>query len=209
VHLLPSWRVLADVRLPRSLAFWRIVGWLRKRHLKLSWGTLHRRLLPGWEVRDGGTDMFRPRAVPIVRYRFRGSQIPTPWASEPTGSPVPAASARGEPDAVRAERPVRRAGRGDGPVERPAERLDPTPTPTSGPGQASSTAFVVDAFCRVIVGWRVMASSKRPTIRAFRRPPRPPEIEQPSLHETQYRSSCYRSHRRDAPLGRLPYGLGD
>ncbi len=72
-------------------AFWRIVGWLRKRHLKLNWGTLHRRFLPGWEVRDGGTELFRPRAVPIVRYRFRGSRIPTPWASAPSGSPAPAA----------------------------------------------------------------------------------------------------------------------
>jgi RNA-directed DNA polymerase len=72
-------------------AFWRIVGWLRKRHVGLNWGTLHRRFLPGWEVRDGGTELFRPRAVPIVRYRFRGSRIPTPWASAATGSPVPAA----------------------------------------------------------------------------------------------------------------------
>jgi RNA-directed DNA polymerase len=72
-------------------AFWRIVGWLRKRHLNLNWSTLHRRFLPGWEVRDGGTELFRPRAVPIVRYRFRGSRIPTPWASEPSGSPAPAA----------------------------------------------------------------------------------------------------------------------
>jgi RNA-directed DNA polymerase len=72
-------------------AFWRIVGWLRKRHLKLNWGTLHRRFLPGWEVRDGRIELFRPRAVAIVRYRFRGSRIPTPWASAPSGSPVPAA----------------------------------------------------------------------------------------------------------------------
>jgi len=63
-------------------AWRRIVGWLRKRHLGLSWGTLHRRFLPGWEVRDGRTELFRPRAVPIVRYRFRGARIPTPWASE-------------------------------------------------------------------------------------------------------------------------------
>jgi len=72
-------------------AFWRIVGWLRKRHLGLNWGTLHRRFLPGWEVRDGGTEMFRPRAVPIVRYRYRGTRIPAPWTSAAPGSPVPAA----------------------------------------------------------------------------------------------------------------------
>ncbi len=61
-------------------AFWRIVGWLRKRHTGLGWGTLHRRFLPRWEVRDGATELFRPRAVPIVRYRYRGARIPTPWA---------------------------------------------------------------------------------------------------------------------------------
>ena len=27
-------------------AFWRIIGWLRKRHVGLGWGTLQRRFLP-------------------------------------------------------------------------------------------------------------------------------------------------------------------
>ena len=68
--------------------FWRIVGWLRKRHPKLNWHTLHRRLLPGWVVRDGGIELFRPSAVAITRYRYRGTKIPTPWASSTTGSVV-------------------------------------------------------------------------------------------------------------------------
>ena len=63
-------------------AFWRIVRWLRKRHLGLNWGTLHRRYLPGWEVRDGLVEMFRPRAYPVTRYRYRGAKIPTPWTRE-------------------------------------------------------------------------------------------------------------------------------
>ena len=62
-------------------AFWRIVGWLRKRHLGLNWGTLRRRYLPAWEISDGGTALFRPRAVAVTRYRYRGARIPTPWAS--------------------------------------------------------------------------------------------------------------------------------
>jgi RNA-directed DNA polymerase len=62
-------------------AFWRIVGWLRKRHLGLNWGTLRRRYLPEWEITDGGTALFRPRAVAVTRYRYRGTRIPTPWAS--------------------------------------------------------------------------------------------------------------------------------
>jgi RNA-directed DNA polymerase len=61
--------------------WWRIVGWLRKRHVGLNWGTLSRRYLPGWEIRDGRTEMFRPRAVEVTRYRYRGTRIPTPWTS--------------------------------------------------------------------------------------------------------------------------------
>ncbi len=71
-------------------AFWRIVGWLRKRHVGLNMHTLVRRYLPGWRISDGGIDMFRPEAVAIERYRYRGTKIPTPWSSETTGSPAPA-----------------------------------------------------------------------------------------------------------------------
>jgi RNA-directed DNA polymerase len=61
--------------------WWRVVGWLRKRHDGLNWGTLHRRHLPGWKIRDGQTEMFRPQTVAVTRYRYRGTRIPTPWAS--------------------------------------------------------------------------------------------------------------------------------
>jgi RNA-directed DNA polymerase len=69
----------------------RIVGWLRKRHLGLNWEAILRRHLPNWQIRDGATEMFRPRAVPIVRYRLRGARIPTPWTSLEPGSPAPVA----------------------------------------------------------------------------------------------------------------------
>ena len=36
--------------------WWRIVSWLRKRHLGLNWGTISRRYLPGWE---SATDVSR------------------------------------------------------------------------------------------------------------------------------------------------------
>jgi len=70
-------------------AFWRVVRWLRKRHVRLSMRTLVRRFLPNWQVRDGGIELFRPQTVVITRYRYRGSKIPTPWSS--TATPVPAA----------------------------------------------------------------------------------------------------------------------
>jgi len=70
-------------------AFWRIVDWLKKRHVGLNMHTLVRRHLPGWRISDGGTEMFRPDTVTIERYRYRGARIPTPWSR--TGSPAPAA----------------------------------------------------------------------------------------------------------------------
>ena len=72
-------------------AFWRIVGWLCKRHPKLNWGTVHRRFLPGWEVRDGQVEMFRPNKVAVTRYRYRGTRIPTPWTSQATEPSAPTA----------------------------------------------------------------------------------------------------------------------
>ena len=65
-------------------AFWRIVGWLRKRHPKLGMRTLVRRFLPGWKVRAGGIEFFRAWQVPVTRYRYRGTRIPTPWGSATT-----------------------------------------------------------------------------------------------------------------------------
>ena len=72
-------------------AFWRIVGWLKKRHVGLNMHTLVRRYLPRWRIHDGGIEMFRPERVAIERYRYRGTRIPTPWTSVTTGSPAPAA----------------------------------------------------------------------------------------------------------------------
>jgi RNA-directed DNA polymerase len=72
-------------------AFWRVFGWLRKRHAPLNKHTLVRRHLPGWKISDDGIDLFRPEAVAIDRYRYRGSKIPTPWSSMTTGTAAPAA----------------------------------------------------------------------------------------------------------------------
>ena len=71
--------------------WWRIFGWLRKRHVGLNKHTLVRRHLPNWEISDNGIDMFRPNRFAVERYRYRGTKIPTPWDSETTGSPTPAA----------------------------------------------------------------------------------------------------------------------
>jgi RNA-directed DNA polymerase len=72
-------------------AFWRVFGWLHKRHLGLNKHTLVRRHLPDWKISDDGIELFRPEAVAIVRYRYQGSNIPTPWTSTTTGPAAPAA----------------------------------------------------------------------------------------------------------------------
>jgi RNA-directed DNA polymerase len=72
-------------------AFWRVFGSLRKRHVGLNKHTLFRRHLPGWKISDDGIELFRPEAVAIVRYPFRGTQIPTPWSSVTTRPAGPAA----------------------------------------------------------------------------------------------------------------------
>ena len=59
----------------------RVVNWLRKKHPKASWSWLRRRYLPRWRPTDGDTTLFNPCTVPVTRYRYRGTRIPTPWAS--------------------------------------------------------------------------------------------------------------------------------
>lgn len=62
-------------------AFWRIVGWLKKRHPKLNMRTLVRRHLPRWQICDQGVEFLRCQQVTEARYRYRGTRIPTPWTS--------------------------------------------------------------------------------------------------------------------------------
>ena len=78
VQLLQAWCFVSNVQLHCHFSWTRIVGWLRKRHLKLNWGTLRRRFLPAWEIRDGETELFRPESIAIERYRYRGARILTP-----------------------------------------------------------------------------------------------------------------------------------
>ncbi|MDQ6725952.1 MAG: reverse transcriptase domain-containing protein [Actinomycetota bacterium] len=71
--------------------WWRIVRWIRNRHNRPNWKTMRRRHLPSWGIRDGGTEMYRPQTVAIVRYRYRGARIPTPWARDEEETTAPAA----------------------------------------------------------------------------------------------------------------------
>lgn len=73
----------------RHYTWRRVVLWLRKKHRRASWKSLRRRYtVRGWWPEQNGIKLFDPGAVKIVRYRYRGSRIPTPW-SRPT-DPLPA-----------------------------------------------------------------------------------------------------------------------
>jgi len=59
----------------------RVFRWLLKRHAPLGKKKLVSRVLPTWEIAHGRVSLFKPQTVSIIRYRYRGAQIPTPWTS--------------------------------------------------------------------------------------------------------------------------------
>ena len=83
-----------------SYTWERITAWLRKKHRRLGWPELRRRFcLPGtWRLTHDGVRFKGAASVPIVRYRYRGYRIPTPW------TPKPSAQADQQPNV---ESPVR------------------------------------------------------------------------------------------------------
>ncbi len=75
-----SWRAFNAIR---SYAWRRIGIWFRRK-LNMRWTAIRRRYMTGWEFRaPGGLTLFRPQ-VAGVRYRYRGTRIPTPWTTQPT-----------------------------------------------------------------------------------------------------------------------------
>jgi RNA-directed DNA polymerase len=62
----------------------RVTAWLRKRHPRITWKDLYRRFLtgrPGNRPAENGIVMFDTAQVEVTRYRWRSSNIPTPWTS--------------------------------------------------------------------------------------------------------------------------------
>lgn len=68
-----------------SFAWRRITIWLRSKHPRANWKWLRRHYLPGWWPTEGEATMFNPSTVPVIRYRYRGYNIPSPWATTATG----------------------------------------------------------------------------------------------------------------------------
>jgi RNA-directed DNA polymerase len=76
--------------------WWRVIRWLRKKHPRLTWKQIRRRCWGHhWTSREG-TRLAWPDEVPVTRYRYRGHNIPSPWADTGTGRtttrPAPAAA---------------------------------------------------------------------------------------------------------------------
>lgn len=65
----------------------RVVGWLRRKHRRANWKFLRRRYLANrWWPEHEGMALFDCRAVPVTRYRYRGTRIPTPWSMTDTAA---------------------------------------------------------------------------------------------------------------------------
>ena len=71
-----------------AYAWNRIMRWLRRKHqgrTGLGMPALRRRFcVPGtWILAANGTRLTGASAVPVTRYRYRGTQIPGPWTPQP------------------------------------------------------------------------------------------------------------------------------
>jgi RNA-directed DNA polymerase len=70
-------------------AWWRVMRWLRKKHPRLTWKQLQRRYFGKDGIRAGGITLYNPAAMRVMRYRYRGARISTPWNEatlDPTGA---------------------------------------------------------------------------------------------------------------------------
>jgi RNA-directed DNA polymerase len=60
----------------------RVIGWLRRKHPRITWKQLrHRHLSGGWWPTENEVALFNTAAVRTSRYRYRGTAIPSPWPS--------------------------------------------------------------------------------------------------------------------------------
>ena len=69
-----------------NFAWWRVIRMLMERH-RWRWKDVRRRFTAPtgrWLPITAGEIELRPiAAIPVTRYRYRGTKIPSPWAAEP------------------------------------------------------------------------------------------------------------------------------
>jgi RNA-directed DNA polymerase len=70
-----------------SHAWLRLMRWIRAKHTgrkRLGMKPSRRRFCdPGWKITHNGVTFTGASSVPVTRYRYRGSKIPTPWTPTP------------------------------------------------------------------------------------------------------------------------------
>jgi RNA-directed DNA polymerase len=72
----------ATFRYLRTFTWRRVIGWIRRKHPRMTWKQLRRRYCHGgWWPTDGEVALFDPGRMRTTRYRYRGAAIPNPWAS--------------------------------------------------------------------------------------------------------------------------------
>jgi RNA-directed DNA polymerase len=60
----------------------RVVGWIRRKHRRIRWKNLRRRYCAGgWWPTDEHVSLFDLGGMRIIRYRYRGTKIATPWTA--------------------------------------------------------------------------------------------------------------------------------
>ncbi|MCA1674168.1 MAG: group II intron reverse transcriptase/maturase [Actinobacteria bacterium] len=70
-----------------SHTWWRIEGWIRRKHTKISRREIRRRFCDhGWRFAHNGVVFTGASSVAVTRYRYRGSRIPTPWTPSPAAA---------------------------------------------------------------------------------------------------------------------------
>ena len=63
------------------------LGWLRKKHPRLTWKQIERRYTSDGTFQEKGIALFNPGSLSVTRFRYRGARIPNPWTIPSTADP--------------------------------------------------------------------------------------------------------------------------
>ena len=60
-------------------AWWRMIYWIRRKRPHLTWKQIRRRYYGADRIRDDTLVLYNPATMRVERYRYRGTQIATPF----------------------------------------------------------------------------------------------------------------------------------
>ena len=63
-------------------AWWRMIYWIRAKHPHLTWKQIRRRYYGADRIREGTLVLYNPAKTRVERYRYRGTQIATPFNND-------------------------------------------------------------------------------------------------------------------------------